>query len=63
MKICLVHNAYGKRSGEEAAVESLRECLERHGHEVVTFFRTSAEIGGPLAKESSAPAPDLGQSD
>lgn len=46
MKICLVHNAYGKLSGEEVAVEGLRECLERHGHTVIPFFRSSAELDG-----------------
>ncbi len=56
MKICLVHNAYGKPSGEETAVESLRECLEGHGHEVVIF-------SAPARKSAVAPAdaPDLAE--
>lgn len=45
MKICLVHNAYGRLSGEEVAVEGLRDCLESRGHTVIPFFRSSAEIG------------------
>lgn len=46
MKICLVHNAYGRLSGEEVAVESLRDCLVSHGHTVIPFFRSSAELDG-----------------
>ena len=46
MKICLVHNAYGKLSGEEVAVEGLRESLMNHGHTVIPFFRSSAELDG-----------------
>lgn len=46
MKVCLVHNAYGKLSGEEVAVEGLRDCLTSHGHSVIPFFRSSAEIDG-----------------
>lgn len=46
VKICLVHNAYGKLSGEETAVEGLRQCLTAHGHSVIPFFRSSAELDG-----------------
>ncbi len=46
MKICLVHNAYGKLSGEEVAVEGLRDSLASHGHTVIPFFRSSAELDG-----------------
>ncbi len=44
MKICVVHNAYGKFSGEEAVVESMVSLLETNGHQVVPFFRSSEEI-------------------
>jgi glycosyltransferase involved in cell wall biosynthesis len=44
MKVCIVHNAYGKLSGEEVAVEGLREALTSHGHSVIPFFRSSAEL-------------------
>ncbi|MCF6237089.1 MAG: glycosyltransferase family 4 protein [Gammaproteobacteria bacterium] len=44
MKICLVHNAYGKFSGEEAMVRDTRSVLIEHDHEVVSFERTSEEI-------------------
>ncbi|MGA2412791.1 MAG: glycosyltransferase [Candidatus Binataceae bacterium] len=46
LKICLVHNAYGKLSGEEVAVEGLRDSLANHGHTVIPFFRSSAELEG-----------------
>ncbi len=46
MKVCLVHNAYGRLSGEEVAVNGLRDCLESHGHSVIPFFRSSVEIAG-----------------
>src|SRR5208283_3958581 len=44
MKVCLVHNAYGMVSGEEVAVESLRDSLTSHGHAVIPFCRSSAEL-------------------
>jgi glycosyltransferase involved in cell wall biosynthesis len=44
MKICLVHNAYGKFSGEEAVVEGTCRLLVEHGHELLLFTRSSAEI-------------------
>ena len=51
MKICLVHNAYGKLSGEEVAVQGLRDGLTIHGHTVIPFLRSSAELDGqPLGK-------------
>jgi glycosyltransferase involved in cell wall biosynthesis len=46
MKICLVHNAYGRTSGEEVAVEGLRDALTSHGHSVIPFFRSSADLDG-----------------
>src|SRR4051812_30147775 len=44
MKICIVHNDYGRRSGEEVVVDSLRKVLRDNGHEVIDFTRTSADI-------------------
>jgi glycosyltransferase involved in cell wall biosynthesis len=44
MRILLVHNEYGKISGEEIAVGSIRRLLEENGHEVIRFGRSSAEI-------------------
>ena len=44
MKICVVHNAYGKLSGEEVAVQNLSRYLRRKNHTVVEFFRDSASI-------------------
>lgn len=42
MKILLVHNSYGKYSGEEAVVDKMASMLTRHGHDVV-FYRSSSE--------------------
>lgn len=44
MKVCVVHNAYGKLSGEEVAVQNLSRYLREKGHSVVEFFRDSASI-------------------
>ncbi|NQX84865.1 MAG: glycosyltransferase family 4 protein [Flavobacteriaceae bacterium] len=44
MKILLVHNKYGKFSGEEAVVESQIDMLKSNGHEVITYYRSSEEI-------------------
>ena len=44
MKICLVHNAYGKFSGEEAVVTGQQKLLQDNGHTVCTFLRSSEEI-------------------
>lgn len=40
MKILLVHNDYGKYSGEEAVVDKLATMLEQHGHKI-SFYRKS----------------------
>jgi glycosyltransferase involved in cell wall biosynthesis len=47
MKILLIHNKYGRHSGEEAVVYAQEELLRSHGHEVATYFRSSEEIHGP----------------
>jgi len=44
MRIAIVHNAYGKPSGEEVAVETHIALLQARGHEVVRFQRSSAEL-------------------
>lgn len=42
MKILLVHNNYGKYSGEEAVVDKMAAMLKTHGHEVC-FYRLTSE--------------------
>ena len=44
MKICLIHNAYYRHSGEETVVENTRRLLEERGHLVTTYFKSSEEI-------------------
>ena len=42
MKILLVHNEYGKYSGEEAVVDRLAAMWTAHGHEVAQLRKTTA---------------------
>ena len=50
MKIALVHNRYGVRSGEEVMIDRIAHLLKSRGHEVLGFFRDSAHIAhSPLA--------------
>lgn len=42
MKILLVHNNYGKYSGEEAVVDKMASMFSEHGHEVC-FYRSTTE--------------------
>ena len=42
MKILIVHNDYGKYSGEEAVVDKMASMLRAHMHDVV-FYRLSSE--------------------
>lgn len=44
MKILMVHNKYGKHSGEEAVVEAQIKLLTEKGHEIITYFRSSEEL-------------------
>ena len=44
MKILMIHNKYGKHSGEEAVVEAQIKLLQDNGHEVITYFRSSEEL-------------------
>lgn len=44
MKILIIHNKYGKFSGEEAVVEAQVKLLKSNGHQVRTYFRSSEEL-------------------
>jgi glycosyltransferase involved in cell wall biosynthesis len=44
MKILLIHNRYGKYSGEEAVVDTQLKLLRERGHEADLFSRSSEEI-------------------
>jgi glycosyltransferase involved in cell wall biosynthesis len=44
MKILIVHNAYGKTSGEEIVIDGLVKLLESRGVTVQRFSRSSTEI-------------------
>ena len=44
MRVLLVHNAYGKRSGEEVVVDQQVELLSGAGHDVKVFHRSSEDL-------------------
>lgn len=44
MKILLIHNKYGKFSGEEAVVDAQINLLKKKGHEIITYLRSSQEL-------------------
>ncbi len=44
LKIAILHNAYGVYSGEETVVEAQIRLLRRRGHEVIPYWRSSAEL-------------------
>ena len=44
MKFLVIHNDYGVRSGEEVTVDTHCKLLVDHGHGVVFFRRSSADI-------------------
>ena len=44
MKILIVHNNYGKYSGEEAVVDKMADMLMSHGHEVAFYRRTTGGV-------------------
>ena len=52
MKVLIVHNDYGKYSGEEAVVDKMAAMLRNHGHEVAFYRLTSAgsreSLGGKV---------------
>lgn len=54
MQILICHNDYGRFSGEENAIETMSEVLQRNGHEVRWFRRSSEEIGESLTKKAHA---------
>lgn len=49
MRVLLVHNDYGKPSGEEAVVAGMRRMLERCGHTVSELRMTSAGLRDTLS--------------
>lgn len=44
MKVLLIHNKYGKHSGEEAVAYAQVDLLKEKGHEVITYYRSSEEL-------------------
>ncbi len=44
MKLLIIHNKYGKHSGEEAVVDAQINLLKSKGHQVITYFRSSIEL-------------------
>jgi glycosyltransferase involved in cell wall biosynthesis len=54
MRICIVHNQYGRFSGEEAVVQFVQHLLLDHGHEVSLLIRSSEEIPGMWLGKSRA---------
>lgn len=54
MRILLVHNLYRRHSGEEGSFFSLAELLQKHGQDVLTFTRRSADISPGLVGNAMA---------
>jgi glycosyltransferase involved in cell wall biosynthesis len=54
MHILIVHNDYGKFSGEEQALQTMAEVLESGGHKISWFRESSAGIGNSFAKKTHA---------
>src|SRR5215471_564731 len=50
MRVLLVHNEYGKPSGEEHALQAIAALLTRNGHQANWFLRSSAELDSRPAK-------------
>lgn len=50
MRILIIHNRYGKFSGEESVLESEKLLLEKNGNEVQGYFRSSEEMSGFWSK-------------
>jgi len=44
MRVCLVHNHYGVRAGEEVAIEAIQRTLAANGHEVTLFSRCTDDV-------------------
>jgi len=54
MKVAIVHNAYGKLSGEEMVIENLAALLMERGVSLCRFSRSSAEIEDKLSGKMAA---------
>ncbi len=54
MRILIIHNEYGRFSGEEAVVEANAALLKEHGHVVERVSRTSAEIMASRTRQIKA---------
>ena len=52
MKCLVIHNEYGRFSGEEAVLRDIRALLEGNGHVVTPFIRRSDEIPHMLFGEA-----------
>ncbi len=44
VKILIIHNEYGKFSGEEAVVAAQMNVLTTHGHKIHSFHKSSADL-------------------
>lgn len=49
MKILIVHNRYGKFSGEEAVVEKMAAMLQNHGQDVAFYCKTTEDAREALS--------------
>lgn len=49
MKILIVHNNYGKYSGEEAVVDKMAEMFKKHGHDVFFYRKTTEGVRESLS--------------
>lgn len=54
MKVLLIHNDYGRFSGEETVVQDVECLLTIKGHKVLRFSRSSVEIGGSVTGKARA---------
>jgi glycosyltransferase involved in cell wall biosynthesis len=54
MHCLFAHNDYGRRSGEEEAVERIAGLLQEAGHRISWLRRSSAEIDGSLKSKVTA---------
>ena len=53
MRILLIHNRYGKFSGEEAVLEADKSLLEQKGNNVLVYSKTSEDISGFVEKANA----------
>jgi glycosyltransferase involved in cell wall biosynthesis len=47
MKICLVHNSYEQRGGEDVVFEQEWGNLKRRGHDIIVYRRSNTEFKSP----------------